>query len=69
MSEFIDIERRGRVLVLTIHRPDQLNALTHDMYSTLAQGLEDLAADDGLRAAVITGRGEYFTAGNDLGDF
>ncbi|MEM8997333.1 MAG: enoyl-CoA hydratase-related protein [Acidobacteriota bacterium] len=69
MSEFIDTERRGRVLVLTIHRPDQLNALTHDMYSSLAQGLEDLSSDDTLRAAVITGRGEYFTAGNDLGDF
>ncbi|MEM1182425.1 MAG: enoyl-CoA hydratase-related protein [Acidobacteriota bacterium] len=69
MSDFIISERQGRVLVMTINRPDRLNALNHGMYAALAEGLGELASDDSLRAAVITGRGEYFTAGNDLEDF
>lgn len=62
-------ERRGRSLVLTLNRPEQLNALSHDMYAALADGF-DIASQDGeIRAVVITGAGAAFTAGNDLGDF
>lgn len=69
MTEHVEIERRDRVLVLTLHRPDRLNALNHAMYTALADGLEEAAGDAQLRAVVITGRGDYFTAGNDLEDF
>lgn len=65
----IDIETAGRVMVLTINRPEQLNALTHDMYAGLADGLDQATENAALRSVVITANGGAFTAGNDLNDF
>ena len=59
----------GRVLHLALDRPDKKNALTRAMYGALADALEEAAADPGVRAVVLSGRGGVFTAGNDLGDF
>jgi enoyl-CoA hydratase/carnithine racemase len=61
--------RDGAVLVLTLDRPAKKNALTGAMYGALADGLEELAADDALRAGVLTGAGSDFCAGNDLFGF
>jgi enoyl-CoA hydratase/carnithine racemase len=68
MSE-IAVERDGSVLTLRMNRPEKRNALTHAMYSALADGLETAATDPGVRVVVIAGAGGAFTAGNDLGDF
>ena len=68
MSEIV-VERDGSVLTLRMNRPDKRNALTHGMYSALADGLETATADPGVRVVVIAGSGGAFTAGNDLGDF
>ena len=54
---------------LTIDRPEKKNALTNAMYGQLADALEAARSDDGVRCVVITGAGDTFTAGNDLGDF
>ncbi len=69
MSENIIISREGRVVTLTISRPDKKNALTQGMYSAMADALEAYGESDGDRALVMTGAGEMFTAGNDLTDF
>lgn len=68
MSE-IAVERDGSVLTLRMNRPEKRNALTHTMYSGLADGLDAADADPGVRVVVIAGAGGHFTAGNDLGDF
>jgi enoyl-CoA hydratase/carnithine racemase len=63
----IDISRDGAVLVITINRPQKKNALTFAMYSALDAALR--TTDPEVRAILLTGTGDTFTAGNDLKDF
>lgn len=56
----------GRVLVLTLNRPEQLNSLTDDTHRELAAALERAARPD-VGAVVLTGAGRGFCAGQDLG--
>ncbi len=65
-NEVVRCERRGAVALLTIDRPDALNALNADVLSQLAGHLAVLAADDALRAVVLTGAGRAFVAGADI---
>lgn len=69
MSEQVHVERRGALLALTLARPERRNAITVAMYAALADAIEGAAGDETLRLITIEGRGEDFTAGNDLGDF
>lgn len=59
----------GGVLTITLHRPDKKNALTAQMYAGLAEALNTAANDTAVRAVVLQGSTDCFTAGNDLGDF
>ena len=59
---------RGKVRTLTLDRPDKLNAFTADGYRQLTQQLEITAADDGIAAVVLTGRGRAFSSGVDLAE-
>ena len=65
----IDLQRAGAVLVITINRPDKKNALTNAMYGALSDALASARTDDAIRCVMITGAGDVFTAGNDIGDF
>ena len=69
MSQHITTAREGRVLTLTIARPEKKNALTQAMYGALADALVAYGESEADRALVITGAGEMFSAGNDLTDF
>jgi 2-(1,2-epoxy-1,2-dihydrophenyl)acetyl-CoA isomerase len=60
--------REGRVLTITLNRPDVLNALNADLHRALAAGLKEARADD-VRAVVITGAGRGFCVGQDLTEF
>ena len=62
------VERDGAVTVLTLHRPDVLNAFDEPLTEALAATLADCAADASIRAVVITGSGRAFSAGQDLND-
>jgi enoyl-CoA hydratase len=62
-------ERRERVLVITINRPDQRNAINVAVASGIAAALEELDADAGLSVGVLTGAGKGFSAGMDLKAF
>ncbi|MTI15516.1 enoyl-CoA hydratase [Sansalvadorimonas verongulae] len=69
MTDQIISERRGSTLVLSINRPERKNALSHAMYSALAEEVEQATRESPIRAIVLTGTQDCFTAGNDLGDF
>lgn len=70
MYETITIEKSGPVAVLTINRPDKLNALNNKVHTEGVAALDDLRTDDGIRVLVITGAGEKsFVAGADISEF
>ena len=63
----IQIERRGRVAVLTLNRPDRLNALPDlEDGDAFAQACEAINGDPQISVAVLTGAGRAFSAGGDL---
>lgn len=63
------LERRAAYAVITLNRPDKLNALNADVLSTLATILAEVQADATLHAVVITGAGEKaFAAGADIAE-
>ncbi len=62
-------ERRGRIFLITINRPDQRNAVNAAVAEGIAAALEELDADSGLSLAVLTGAGKGFSAGMDLKAF
>lgn len=53
-------------MVITLDRPDQLNALNPAMLTELLAAIEDIRADPTVKAVVVTGRGRLFSAGVDL---
>src|SRR5512143_507297 len=59
-------ERRGRVLLVTLNRPDSLNALLHDMGRLLREAIDGAASDAAIGAVVLTGAGRGFCAGGDI---
>ncbi|TKB56816.1 enoyl-CoA hydratase/isomerase family protein [Ferrimonas aestuarii] len=69
MASQIDISVDGHVMVLTINRPDKRNALTQQMYTELRNQLLAADEDDNIRAYLIRGQQDCFTAGNDLSNF
>jgi enoyl-CoA hydratase len=68
--ETITVERRGAVALLTINRPDKLNALNKKVHEEGVATLEELKTDESVRVVVITGAGEKsFIAGADITEF
>lgn len=63
------VEVKDRVLRIEIARLDKKNALTQDMYRAMSQALAAADADSQVRAILIHGARDCFTAGNDLKDF
>jgi enoyl-CoA hydratase len=62
-------ERRGRVLVVTINRPEQRNAINLAVAEGIAAAMEELDGDAELSVGVLTGAGKGFCAGMDLKAF
>lgn len=60
------VEVRDRVALITLNRPERLNALTADMGAAYARALRDADADPDVRVAVVTGAGRGFCSGADL---
>ncbi|MCC7309579.1 MAG: enoyl-CoA hydratase/isomerase family protein [Acidobacteria bacterium] len=68
--ETITLEKDGKVAVITINRPDKLNALSSTVHVEGVAALDELRNDDGVRVVVITGSGEKaFIAGADISEF
>jgi 2-(1,2-epoxy-1,2-dihydrophenyl)acetyl-CoA isomerase len=67
MAETIGVEQRGAVWVLTLNRPDKMNALDQATLHALIAALDAAEADADCRAIVLTGTGRAFCSGADLG--
>ena len=67
MAELISVEQKGRVGVITLNRPKQLNALNPQLMQELGAALQTFDANDGIGAIVITGSEKAFAAGADIG--
>ncbi|HXJ83943.1 MAG TPA: enoyl-CoA hydratase/isomerase family protein, partial [Candidatus Methylomirabilis sp.] len=68
MTESVDLDRRGRVAVLTVNNPP-VNALSQHVRKGLHDGLGQAGADAGAQAVVITCAGRTFIAGADITEF
>ncbi len=62
------LERDGAVATVRLNRPDRLNALDTETKDALVAVLQQVAADEEVRAVVLTGTGRGFSAGQDLKD-
>ena len=66
MSEIVKYEQHDAVAVVTINRPDKMNAFTTELSKDLQLELERVHHDDTVRAVILTGEGRCFSAGADL---
>jgi len=60
------IERRGAVALMTLNRPDRINAFTPEMLDAIGAAIDEATADRSVRALVFTGAGRGFCSGQDL---
>lgn len=67
MSDLL-IHRHGRVLQLTLNRPQARNALNNALLTQIAEALEAAAVDDSVGVCVIRGNARFFAAGADLNE-
>ena len=67
MTSFVQIERRGPIAILTLNRPETMNAIgSHDDCRDLVSAIEGLMDDRSVSAGVLTGAGRAFSAGGNL---
>jgi enoyl-CoA hydratase len=70
MSELVLFERKGGVAILTLNRPEKLNALNYALIDRLVALLDEIENAPDLRAVILTGAGERaFSAGADIAEF
>ena len=65
---FVNFEQQGAVAILTINRPEALNALNSQVLSDLDEAITKVEASDNIHAVVLTGAGRSFVAGADIGE-
>ena len=69
MTDQVLVEVKERVMWIRMNRPEKKNALTGAMYTAMSDAISQAGNDPAVRAVVITGTQDCFTAGNDLVDF
>ena len=69
MTDAVRIDADGPVRILTLNRPDTLNAFDDDLHAGLPQALREVTNDPKARAVVLTGAGRAFSAGGNIEDF
>lgn len=65
-QEFVKIQKQDSVAILTLNRPEKLNALSPEMLKSVAEALESLDADQAVRVIVLHGGERAFAAGADI---
>ncbi|MGE0211719.1 MAG: enoyl-CoA hydratase/isomerase family protein [Parvibaculaceae bacterium] len=66
MAGAVECEVRDSVAFVTLNRPEKLNAINEDVLNGLYDAADRIATSDGIRAAVLSGRGRAFSAGGDI---
>lgn len=69
MAELVLAERHGDIALLTLNRPDKLNALNYALVDRLLARLDEIEVDARIRAVIVTGAGRAFSAGADIAEF
>lgn len=64
----VQLEKREHVAIITMDRPEALNALNREMLNNLSEVLCNVKTDNDIRVAIITGAGKSFVAGADIGE-
>lgn len=64
----VDLEKKGHIGVITMNRPEALNALNTPMLQELEKVIDQVEADDEIYVCVLTGAGRSFVAGADIGE-
>jgi 2-(1,2-epoxy-1,2-dihydrophenyl)acetyl-CoA isomerase len=67
MADVLRVEDKGHVRTLVLHRPETKNALSHELAWTIVSAVEKAAHDDGVWVIALTGSGDAFCSGLDLG--
>jgi enoyl-CoA hydratase len=65
-TDLVLLERRGHIALLTLNRPNARNAISPEVSQAMAAFLDEIEADEDLRAVVLTGAGDVFSSGADL---
>ena len=69
MSDVLQVRDEGGARILTLNRPDRLNALNAELRAEIAKAMRAAAADDSVRAVIVTGAGDRaFCSGQDLNE-
>lgn len=67
-EEHVLYEKKDNVAIITLNRPERLNAITHAMLRRLGEIIDDIKKDNAVRAMILTGKGRAFSAGTDISD-
>ena len=62
----VEFERRDRVAIVTLNRPEARNAVNGELAHAMEAALDELEADDAITVVILTGAGSTFCAGADL---
>ncbi len=62
------VEKRDPVGIITLNRPEKLNAMNLEMKNEMSNALSEMEADDDIRAVILTGAGRAFSSGHDNDD-
>lgn len=65
----VAVTLESAVLEVRFNRPEKKNALTQAMYAAVVDAFQRADAEHAIRVVLLTGTGDYFTSGNDIGDF
>ena len=69
MTQYIEDRREAYIQTIRLTRADKKNALAPEMYEAIAEALRSAQNDRKVRVTIVTGSGDSFTAGNDVGGF
>lgn len=65
---FVEVTKQGHVGIVTMNRPEALNALSSAVFADLTKALDQVERDEDVYVVVITGAGRAFVAGADIGE-